>query len=331
MEQRSLGATGVQVSALGFGCGAFAGLLVRGERHQQIEAVRSAVDGGITYFDTAAQYGDGVSETKLGDSLAAIGATNDVVIGTKVRFATEDLDNPGPAMRASLQESMARLQRDVIDVYVLHNFPRSSTDRNGVLTSHLSLIASEMRALQREGLVRSIGLTGVGETAAIIEAVESGLFDFIQCYFNVLNPSAINGGAAGGGQDFEGVGALAVQRGQSVMGVRTMAGGALVANDYRSDIAGPVGNGGGLGGSPYAADLERAKKLIPVAEAAGCEDVVEFGLRFAISEPRVATALVGFSDVEQVETALRAAERGALAPSAVVGALAMARQAVGFK
>jgi aryl-alcohol dehydrogenase-like predicted oxidoreductase len=92
-----------------------------------------------------------------------------------------------------------------------------------------------------------------------------------------------------------------------------------------------VGNGGGLGGSPYANDLERARALIPVAQRAGCEDVVEFGVRFALSEPRISTALVGFSDAEQVEAAIRAAERGTLDIGAVREAISLARSATGGK
>jgi predicted aldo/keto reductase-like oxidoreductase len=219
----------------------------------------------------------------------------------------------------------------MLDVYVLHNFPRVTDGRSAVKTSQLGPIAAGMRALQREGLVRSIGFTGVGETPAITEAVESCLFDFVQVYFNVLNPSAVHAGANGGGQDFAGAATMAAGRGQTAMGVRTMAGGALVANDYRSPIAGPVGNGGGLGGSPYSSDLVRARELIPIAEAAGCESVVEFGLRFAISEPRIATALVGFSDIDQVEEAIRAIERGPLNVAAIESALMLARSAIGAK
>src|SRR5688500_5404178 len=112
MELRPIGATGVQVSALGFGGGAFAGLLVRGDQDDQLQAVQRAIEGGMTYFDTAAQYGDGTSEESLGRALAAIGATNDVVIGTKVRLEAGDLDDPGPAIRASLIESLKRLRRE---------------------------------------------------------------------------------------------------------------------------------------------------------------------------------------------------------------------------
>jgi aryl-alcohol dehydrogenase-like predicted oxidoreductase len=325
MEQRPLGTTGLEVSTLGFGGGAFAGLLVRGSDRQQVEAVGRAIDGGVTYFDTAAQYGDGRSEESLGRALAELGATSKVTIGTKVRLSKEQLADPAQTIRASLQDSLRRLRREMVDVFFLHNFPRGSLERNGVTLDHLESIAEAMRDVQQEGLVRSIGLTGVGETAAVRSALESRLFDSIQCYFNVLNASAVYSGATGGGQDFDGLVPRAASLGTGSMSIRTLAGGSLVANDYRALLAGPVGDGTGLGGSAYDDDVGRAQKLIPLAESTGCDSVSEFGLRFVLSHSDIATAVVGFSDVEQVEVALSWAERGALPEEAITEAVRFAR------
>ena len=70
METRVFGRTGLHVSKLGFGCGAVGGLMVRGAPADQELAVARAVDAGITFFDTAPGYGDGLSETNLGRVLA---------------------------------------------------------------------------------------------------------------------------------------------------------------------------------------------------------------------------------------------------------------------
>ena len=85
MEQRSLGSTGLQVSALGFGCGAVGGLMVLGAPDDQRRAVSRALDAGITYFDTAAQYGNGASEENLGRVMRELGTWDRVVVGTKAR------------------------------------------------------------------------------------------------------------------------------------------------------------------------------------------------------------------------------------------------------
>ena len=72
MEMRTFGRSGLTVSALGFGCGAVGGLMVRGEPADQERAVVYAVEHGVTFFDTAPGYGDGRSETNLGRVLAKL-------------------------------------------------------------------------------------------------------------------------------------------------------------------------------------------------------------------------------------------------------------------
>ena len=73
MIERALGDTGIQVSALGFGCGAVGGLLVRGEYSEMVRTVARAIEGGVTYFDTAALYGNGVSGAEPGPRAARAG------------------------------------------------------------------------------------------------------------------------------------------------------------------------------------------------------------------------------------------------------------------
>src|ERR1700687_4542 len=102
MDRRPLGNTGLTVSALGFGCGAVGGLMVLGSAAEQRQAITRALDAGITYFDTAASYGDGLSEEHLGRGIGELGAWSRVVVGTKVRLRSEDLANPAAAIRASL-------------------------------------------------------------------------------------------------------------------------------------------------------------------------------------------------------------------------------------
>ena len=91
MEHRQLGNTGLTVSAIGFGCGDIGGLIVRGEVQERTEAIRRALEIGITYFDTAALYGRGQSEINLGAALRQLKANP--ILGTKVRLQPEDLSN----------------------------------------------------------------------------------------------------------------------------------------------------------------------------------------------------------------------------------------------
>src|SRR5215211_5398752 len=119
MEYRALGRTGLRVSAVGFGCGNTGGLMVRGEPADQRAAVARAIEGGITYFDTAAQYGEGRSEENLGRVLRELGA--DVQVGTKVRLTPGEVAEAPTVLRQRLEEGLRRLGREAVDVCTLHN------------------------------------------------------------------------------------------------------------------------------------------------------------------------------------------------------------------
>src|SRR3984893_4194285 len=101
MKMRTFGRTGMQVSVLGFGCGAVGGLMVRGDPVDQERAVARALESGINYFDTAVQYGDGASETNLGRVLGRLKPAN-AFVGTKVRLKPEEFGRIGAAGAASL-------------------------------------------------------------------------------------------------------------------------------------------------------------------------------------------------------------------------------------
>src|SRR3954452_21563685 len=83
MQLRVFGRSGMRLSILGFGCGAVGGLMVRGSPADQDRAIGLALDAGINYFDTAVQYGNGVSETNLGRIMGARKPAG-VAVGTKV-------------------------------------------------------------------------------------------------------------------------------------------------------------------------------------------------------------------------------------------------------
>src|SRR5580698_4017577 len=89
MEKRIFGRSGMQLSVLGFGCGAVGGLMVRGDPLDQERTIARAIDVGVNYFDTAVQYGNGESEKNLGRVLQRLKPAN-VAVGTKVRLPAAD-------------------------------------------------------------------------------------------------------------------------------------------------------------------------------------------------------------------------------------------------
>jgi aryl-alcohol dehydrogenase-like predicted oxidoreductase len=320
VEQRPLGSTGLSVSALGFGCGNIGGLMIRGDPIDQREAVARALDAGVRYFDTAPLYGNGRSEENLGHVLRELDAWSSVVVGTKLRLTADDVGGGGDVravVRRSLQASLGRLGRDGIDLVQLHNpVLESASERDRLdLEAARDAVAPAMQELVREGLVRHIGFTGLGATAAAKALAASGRFGTVQSYINALNPSAAFAGSAGDGQDFDGLVGAAGSAGLGVIAIRVMAAGALAGTPERAvnagDPGGPLARGG------FAHDVERARSLEPLARELGLEGALELSFRFVIAVPGISTALVGCSNRDQLESAIRWVERGPLPAGAV--------------
>jgi L-galactose dehydrogenase/L-glyceraldehyde 3-phosphate reductase len=350
MEQRPFGATGMTVSELGFGCGAVGGLMVRGDPDEQRRAVQLALDAGITYFDTAADYGAGQSETNLGRVMDELGTWSRVVVGTKFRLRDHELGNPRAAIRASLERSLQRMGRADVDILHLHNPLAQATaggaggiaadvpdvlapDGSGIpspvarpgsvdTTLVLGEIARGLEDVRQAGLVRHVGFTGIGETAAIHEVVVAKPYASVQTYFNALNPSAGYAGHSGGQQNFDGLIDAAAAAGVGVVVIRVLAAGAATASADRPPNAGDPG-GNLVGGTSYAADLERAASLQRLATEVGLASAVELAIRFGQSKPGVSTVLVGYSSLAHLEQAIAYTERGALAPDVVARVLAL--------
>jgi aryl-alcohol dehydrogenase-like predicted oxidoreductase len=318
MEKRPLGSTGLTVSALGFGCGAVGGLMVSGEPAEQRRAITRALDAGINYFDTAAQYGNGLSEQHLGEVMHDLGTWSRAVVGTKVRLRAEDLADTSAAIRRSLEESLRRLGRADVDVFHLHNPIGLTRSEGGALDLRTVLgdVAVGLKEVVDAGLARHAGFTGLGDSTAVREVVASDPYETVQTYFNVLNPSAGFTGHAGGQQDFEGLIDTAARAARGVIVIRVLAAGALSGSETRATNAGDPG-GGLAGGNSYAKDLERSHRLGELATSLGLESPIELALRFGLSKPGVSTVLVGCSNLDHLEQAIRYAERGPL-PAEVV-------------
>ncbi|HKX17949.1 MAG TPA: aldo/keto reductase [bacterium] len=333
MEQRPLGKTGLSVSALGFGCGAVGGLMVRGDHIEQTAAVASALDAGITYFDTAPSYGDGRSEENLGRVMRELGTWRDVVVGTKVRLRPSDLDHPAPAIARSLETSLRRLGRDAVDLFQLHNPIAESSEAAASVQGSGQAVALDavcgpivdgMRLLVSRGLTRHIGITGLGQTRAVHATAVSGKFDTAQTYFNALNPSGAHSGAAGGEQDFAALIGAAASAGLGVIAIRVMAAGALSAQQGRHTNAGDPGPQLAAG-AEYGRDLERAAAIRGLAADLGYDGPLELALRFALATPGISTVLVGYSDRTHLEDALRWTARGPAPADVVNRVVAVAR------
>jgi len=157
MQKRTLGRSGLEVSALGFGCmGISSGYGPAVGRAEGIATIRAAVDGGVTLFDTAEVYGPFVNEELVGEALEPV--RDQVVIATKFGFRIEagkqaGLDSRPANIRGVADASLRRLRTDRIDLFYQHRVDPEVPIED---------VAGTVRDLIREGKVRHFGLSEAG-------------------------------------------------------------------------------------------------------------------------------------------------------------------------
>ena len=317
MQLQTFGRTGMQLSVLGFGCGAVGGMMVRGDPADQERTIARAIAAGVNYFDTAVQYGDGESEKNLGRVLQKLKPAN-VVVGTKVRLLPGEFGRIADAVTRSLEGSLARLNLDRVDIFHLHN-AIAETEGGSALSVRqvLGEVVPAFERLRQQGKIRFLGITAVGSTAALHQVIDARTFDSAQVVYNMLNPSAaeelpVNYPAQDYGRLFNHTRAAGV----GVVGIRVLAGGALSGSDERHPIASPAPAPIGSAVS-YDADLVRAGRLMPLVKEGFATSLTEAATRFALSHPAMGTMLVGMATPQQFEDALAAVQKGPLSKAAL--------------
>ncbi len=316
MERRVFGRTGLQLGVLGFGCGAVGGLMVRGEAADQERAVAHAIAAGVNYFDTAPDYGSGESERVLGRVLRALKA--DVVVGTKVRLREAAPGRIADEITASLEASLQRLGRDSVDLFQLHN-PITNGGKEATLTAAVVLgeVVPALERLRDQGKTRFVGITGIGDSQALREVVDSERLDSAQIPLNLLNPSPMAPLPEGyPAHDFGQIMLRAKQAAMGVIGIRALAAGALSGEAGRHPIAmqqvPPIGSS-----ATYDADLANARRFQPLVTEGHAGSLVEAALRYTISNSAMGTVLVGYSNQAHLDEAIAAMEKGPLSSTAM--------------
>jgi len=157
MHKRMLGQTGLEVSAIGFGCmGISFGYGPAGSRQEGLAIIRSAFDRGVTFFDTAEAYGPFTNEEVVGEALGPV--RDQVVIATKFGFKFENgkqagLDSRPSHIREVAEASLKRLKTDRIDLLYQHRVDPEVPIED---------VAGAVTELIREGKVRHFGLSEAG-------------------------------------------------------------------------------------------------------------------------------------------------------------------------
>ena len=305
MDFRQLGATGLTVSRVGLGCGNFGGigsapeLFGTGESEDEAFALMDAAwAGGVTFFDTAASYGGGRSETWVGRWRGERGLP--LVLSTKVYWSvTGDPEDRGLSRSRILREldgSLERLGVERVDMYLTHE-PDPETPIEETLRALDELVGA--------GKVGAIGASNL-DAAQLEQALDTserlGLarFEWVQNEYSLLRR-----------EQAEAVLRVCEREGLGFTPFSPLAGGWL-AGRYRRDQAYPAGSRMTLRPEPYS-DLER-EETFAALEAFG-RHAAERGttpatlaMAWVLSHPRVTAVVVGPRRPEHLEQALAAVE-----------------------
>src|ERR1700726_1432512 len=305
MKYATVGNTGLLVSKLCFGAmtfgdgrGVFKAIGAVGQAEAD-ELVKTSIDGGINFFDTADNYTEGESEKILGQSLKNLNiARKDVVIATKVYSRVGPGRNDIGASRGHIMDaveaSLRRLQTDHIDLYQIHG--------NDAVTP----VEETLRALDtlvNHGKVRYIGVSNwqawkIAKALGISEFKNLARFDSLQAYYSI----------AGRDLEREIVPLLEAEK-AGLLVWSPLAGGLLsgkfsrtnqkAANSRRTDFDFPV------------VDKERTWKILdvmaPIAKAHGCSPA-SLSLAWLLANPVVTSIIIGAKRLDQLNDNLAAVD-----------------------
>lgn len=295
MRYRTLGPSGLLVSELCLGTMTFGGTdgiwgQIGQLRQPEADAlVKTAIEAGINFIDTANVYAGGESERILGQSLRNLGiARDDVVIATKVLGPMGEGQNARGASRAHIlaqaKASLSRLQMDHIDLYQIHGF-----DPLTPITETLEALDT----LVRQGHVRYLGLSNwaawqIVKAVGLTEARKLAPILSLQAYYTLV------------GRDLEReIVPMLQSEGIGLMVWSPLAGGFL-SGKY-SDGTAPEGRRAAFNFPPV--DLARGDAAIAVlreiAAAKGCS-VAQVALAWLLHQPVVTSVIVGAKRVEQL-------------------------------
>lgn len=181
MRYRPLGATGLKVSEIGFGCASYWGKAAFPEG-SAVRLVHAAIEGGVTFFDTGASYSAGEAEPRLGRALKGRDVSS-LVIATKAGTfhaggGKIGRDFSPAAVTASAERSLKNLHLEVLPLLQLHG-PAAEDLTDDLLGA--------LEALKARGIARALGLNSF-DPAVIERAIDLPCFDAVMIDYNVLRP-----------------------------------------------------------------------------------------------------------------------------------------------
>jgi D-threo-aldose 1-dehydrogenase len=219
LPHRTIGSTGIEVSILGFGTMAVGGQYTEVSTADAAATVAAAREAGITFFDTAPQYGCGLAEERLGAALRAE-SLSPAVVSSKVAKRIAPLGSGGQAQRSLhfpgghdaemmfdfsydgtlriVEETLKRLGRSSIEMLLIHDVTRHFHGEDGIneaLRMAMDGTLRALHALRMQGVVRAIGI-GLKDTDIAMHFIEEGEIDvaLVPGRMTLLDQSALTSG-----------------------------------------------------------------------------------------------------------------------------------------
>ena len=294
------------VSALSLGGGGIGQVWGPTTHDEAVATVLEAVEAGISLLDVAPGYGDGEAERVVGDAFGGQ-LPDGVRISTKCRLGAPAPHQVSMLLERSLAESLARLQLQHIDLFLLHNQLVPDTNDGQVAGAPRTLfvwtVVPAFERFMADGRIAGWGITGIGVPDAVIETVGDDHPPFaVQCVTNLLD-------SPGSMKRFNGparprdIIAAANRCGVPVMGIRAVQAGALT-DGFDREL--PEDH-------PDMADYLRARPFRELAREAG-ESAASLAHRYALSMSGIATVVLGVKNRTELRECIAAEAKGPLPP-----------------
>ena len=275
MEYRQLGNTSLHVSILGYGASPLGNAFRVTDPAEGAAAVHLAVERGINYFDVSPYYGLTLAETRLGEALA--GLRQHVILATKCgRYGADQFDFSAARITASIDESLARLRTDYVDLLQAHDV------EFGDARQIVEETVPAMRKLQQQGKARFIGITGYSLKNMMAIAAQVPVDTILTyCRYNLMIDDMDSALIPFAKQHGIGI----INASPLHMGIITERG----APDWHP--------------APQSV-RDAGQRIVALCRAHGI-DASELALRFCLDHPAVASTLVGMSSRMHVEDNLK--------------------------
>lgn len=275
LELRELGKTGLKLSCVGFGASPLGNVFGPVPLDDAIASVRLAFSLGINFFDTSPYYGGTLSEKVLGRALQALEVPrSEYIVSTKCGRYAEGFDFSAERVTKSIDESLARLNLDYVDILQCHDIEFGSLDQ---------IVNETIPALQKlkeAGKIRFIGITGLPleSFTYVLDRVPPGTVDVILSYCHYsINDSTL-----------EDLLPYLKSKGVGVISASPLSMGLLTEN-------------GPPEWHPASPEIKAAcRGAVAYCKNEG-KNITKLALQFSLSNKEISSVLVGMNSIRQVE------------------------------